>query len=319
MEYIRVTKENLEKEHICCAISNNKDIQVSSKKAWLADRFDEGLVFLKSVERGKCFIEYIPAECAWNPIEAPGYMYINCLWVSGSFKGHGYSSDLLSECIEDSKEKGKKGLCILAAARKKPFLADSKFLKYKGFKACDEADNGIQLWYLPFEEKTEPPVFKECAKHHHINESGYVLYYTNQCPFNAKYVPILEETAQKNGIPLKAVKIENRKDAQNVPTPITTYALFCDGEYPEDITYGKSDVCYELIRAMQLVGINVITRTEVEECFAIIDDEIVWHGGMNLLGKADVWDNLMRIRNSQVATELLEIALGCSEERRKSE
>ena len=46
MEYIRVTKENLEKEHICCAISNNKDIQVSSKKAWLADRFDEGLVFL---------------------------------------------------------------------------------------------------------------------------------------------------------------------------------------------------------------------------------------------------------------------------------
>ena len=222
MEYIRVTKENLEKEHICCAISNNKDIQVSSKKAWLADRFDEGLVFLKSVERGKCFIEYIPAECAWNPIEAPGYMYINCLWVSGSFKGHGYSSDLLSECIEDSKEKGKEGLCILAAARKKPFLADSKFLKYKGFKACDEADNGIQLWYLPFEEKTEPPVFKECAKHHQINESGYVLYYTNQCPFNAKYVPILEETAQKNGIPLKAVKIENRKDAQNVPTPITT-------------------------------------------------------------------------------------------------
>ncbi|SDB44292.1 GyrI-like domain-containing protein [Butyrivibrio sp. INlla16] len=62
--------------------SNNKDVQVSSKKAWLADRFDEGLVFLKSVERGKCFIEYIPAEHAWNPIEAPGYMYIDCLWVS---------------------------------------------------------------------------------------------------------------------------------------------------------------------------------------------------------------------------------------------
>ena len=50
---------NLEKEHICCAISNNKDVQVSSKKAWLSERFDEGLVFLKSVERGKCFIEYI--------------------------------------------------------------------------------------------------------------------------------------------------------------------------------------------------------------------------------------------------------------------
>ena len=56
MEYIRVTKENIEKEHICCAISSNKDIQVISKKNWLKERFDDGLVFLKSIERGKCFI-----------------------------------------------------------------------------------------------------------------------------------------------------------------------------------------------------------------------------------------------------------------------
>ena len=56
MEYIRVTNDNIEKEHICCAISNNKDIQVSSKKAWLQERFNEGLVFLKSKERGKCFM-----------------------------------------------------------------------------------------------------------------------------------------------------------------------------------------------------------------------------------------------------------------------
>ena len=163
MEYIRVTKDNLEKEHICCAISNNKDVQVSSKKAWLTDRFNEGLVFLKSVERGKCFIEYIPAENAWVPIEAEGYMYIDCLWVSGSFKGHGYSTDLLTACIEDSKGKGKKGLCILCAAKKKPFLADPKFLKYKGFAVADEADNGIQLWYLPVEGKTDTPRFKDCG------------------------------------------------------------------------------------------------------------------------------------------------------------
>ena len=231
MEYIRVTRENLEKEHICCAISNNKDVQVSSKKAWLADRFDEGLVFLKSVERGKCFIEYIPAENAWIPVNADGYMYIDCLWVSGSFKGQGYSNDLLEECIRDSREKRKKGLCILAAAKKKPFLADPKFLKYKGFIVGDEADNGIQLWYLPFDKKTEAPRFKECAKHPHIDEKGYVLYYTNQCPFNAKYVPVLEETAKKNKITFKAVKIQTKDEAQSAPTPITTYAFFCDGEY----------------------------------------------------------------------------------------
>ena len=96
---------------------------------------------------------------------------------------------------------------------------------------ADEADNGIQLWYLPFEEKVDVPRFKDCAKHPHIEEKGYVLYYTSQCPFNAKYVPILEETAKKNGIPFKAIHIERRDEAQNAPTPITNYALFHDGEY----------------------------------------------------------------------------------------
>lgn len=113
MEYIRVTKENLEKEHICCAISNNKDIQVSSKKAWLADRFDEGLVFLKSVERGKCFIEYIPAECAWNPIEAPGYMYINCLWVSDLSKAMDIQVTYFPSVLRTAKKRGRKAYVFL--------------------------------------------------------------------------------------------------------------------------------------------------------------------------------------------------------------
>jgi len=231
MEYIQVTNENIEKEHICCAISNNKDIQVLSKKAWLQERFAEGLVFLKSVERGKCFIEYIPAENAWNPISADGYMYIDCLWVSGFFKGHGYSTDLLDACIADSKFKGKFGLCILSASKKKPFLADPKFLIHKGFTVCDEADNDIQLWYLPFDKNAPLPKFRECAKHPHTGEMGYVLYYTSQCPFNAKYVPVIEDIAKEKSIQFRAIHLQSKEEAQKAPTPITTYALFCDGQY----------------------------------------------------------------------------------------
>ncbi|MBR6922706.1 MAG: YoaP domain-containing protein [Clostridia bacterium] len=231
MEYVKVTKENIETEHICCAISNNKDVQVSSKKSWLSERFDDGLVFLKSAERGKCFIEYIPAEHAWVPIDADGYTYIDCLWVSGSFKGHGYSNDLLDACVNDSKEQGRKGLCILSSEKKKPFLADPKYLKYKGFTVCDEADNGIQLWYLPFGKNADKPAFKPCAKHPHVDEDGFVLYYTYQCPFNAKYVPIVEQTAKENGIKFKAIRLQSREEAQNAPTPVTTYALFYNGKY----------------------------------------------------------------------------------------
>ena len=79
---------------------------------------------------------------------------------------------------------------------------------------------------------------------------------------------------------------------------------------PEEIIYGNSDICYELIREMEQIGINVITKTEVEERFAVIDNELVWHGGMNLLGKVDVWDNLMRIKSQEVAAELLEMSIG---------
>ena len=83
---------------------------------------------------------------------------------------------------------------------------------------------------------------------------------------------------------------------------------------PEDVEYGSADVYYELIRDMQQVGIHVVMKPEVEECFAVIDDEVVWHGGMNLLGKADIWDNLMRIKDYQVAAELLESAFGITME-----
>lgn len=231
MEYIQVTKENLAKEHICCALTSNKDVQVSSKKAWLADRFADGLVFLKTAERGKCFIEYIPAENAWLPIHADGYMHINCLWVAGSFKGHGYSNELLDFCIEDSKQKDKVGLSILCSAKKRPFLADPKYLLHKGFSVADESNTGIQLWHFPLKKHAEAPRFKDCAKHPSVNGDGFVLYYTHQCPFNAKYVPIVEQTSKEHGVPFRAVHIETKEQAQRAPTPLTTYALFRNGEF----------------------------------------------------------------------------------------
>lgn len=112
MNYIRINQNNIDKEHICCAMSGKQSL---AKKEWLKQRFDEGLVFYRSEERGKCFIEYIPSENAWIPVEADGYLYINCLWVAGTLKGHGYSNDLLDKCISDAKELGKQGLCILSA------------------------------------------------------------------------------------------------------------------------------------------------------------------------------------------------------------
>lgn len=42
MQYIRITSENIDSEHICCAMSGKQSV---AKKAWLKERFAEGLVF----------------------------------------------------------------------------------------------------------------------------------------------------------------------------------------------------------------------------------------------------------------------------------
>ena len=49
-------------------------------------------------------------------------MDVNCFWVSGSCKEHGYANDLLDECIEDAKQKGK--------AQNAPFAWDDFALFY---------------------------------------------------------------------------------------------------------------------------------------------------------------------------------------------
>lgn len=229
MNYIRITKDNIDKEHICCAMSGK---QSDLKKEWMKQRFDEGLVFYRSAERGKCFIEYIPAENAWVPIEAEGYIYIDCLWIAGSMKGHGYSNDLLNECIRDAKAQGKKGVCILSSdGRKREFLSDPRYMAHKGFTVADRSDTGITLMYLPFDETAEPPRFRACAKHPKMEENGFVLYYTDQCPFTYYWVARVQEAAKEYNISLNVIHITDKDAAQNVPAPVTTYALFKDGKF----------------------------------------------------------------------------------------
>lgn len=49
------------------------------------------------------------------------------------------------------------------------------------------------------------------------------------------------------------------------------------------------------------------------EHYAVVDDEIVWYGSMNLLGKENAEDNLMRVVSKEIAAELMEITFGVSD------
>jgi hypothetical protein len=85
---ITLDQSNIDKEHICCAISDKKcKDSYELKKDWLRQEFENGYVFRRINARAKVFIEYVTAEKGWVPIDAPNYLLINCFWVSGQYKG----------------------------------------------------------------------------------------------------------------------------------------------------------------------------------------------------------------------------------------
>lgn len=232
MEIISVDDKNIHQEHICCALSDEKGPGgVRAKKSWLKDGFKQGLVFKKLNVRGKVFIEYIPAEQAWCPMVAKDYMFINCFWVSGQFKGQGYANLLLEECIKDAKQQGKIGIVALSSHCKKPFLSDPVYLKYKGFQVCDTAQPYYELLALPFSTQGKLPRFKECCKAGEIKQQGIALYYSDQCPHAGKYAILIEKIACERGIPFTLIKYQTAEQAQNAPAPFTTYSLFFDGAF----------------------------------------------------------------------------------------
>ena len=95
------------------------------------------------------------------------------------------------------------------------------------------------------------------------------------------------------------------KQRQEDGVKITVMTLNPEG-YPEE----KIEDTKVLIEILENCGINVRLRDHMHEHFAIIDDEIVWYGSMNLLSRAKVEDNLIRVKSTDVAQELLEMTFG---------
>ncbi len=104
-------------------------------------------------------------------------------------------------------------------------------MAHKGFRTADTSACGISLLYLPLAEDAQPPRFKVCAREPKTEESGFVIYYTDQCPFAYYWAARVQAAAQEHGVPLTLVHITSREQAQNAPAPVTTYALFRDGKF----------------------------------------------------------------------------------------
>ncbi|WP_422857805.1 GNAT family N-acetyltransferase [Flagellimonas sp. S174] len=231
---IELNLENIDSEHICCAISDKKCADsYQAKKDWLKKEFANGYVFRRLDERAKVFIEYGPAENAWIPITAPNYLNVNCFWVSGKYKKNGYGKALLQSAVEDAKAQNKNGLVTVVGTKKFHFMSDTKWLLRQGFEEVEKISSGFSLLALKFNESSENLKFNESVLSGECpNKKGIVVYYSNRCPF-AEFHALnsLVETAEKRNLPLKVIKLKTMDDAQNCPSPATIFSLFLDGKF----------------------------------------------------------------------------------------
>ena len=77
-------------------------------------------------------------------------------------------------------------------------------------------------------------------------------------------------------------------------------------------SYGFGDAAYwmQLHEDMRRAGFFIRTVEEYCDRFAVIDQEVVWYGNINLLAKDKVDDSIMRVRSKGIAGELMEITFG---------
>ena len=234
MEILKLTKTNIQDEHICCAISDKKcKSGYDKKKEWLKTEFKNGYNFQKVNVRGKVFIEYVPIEASWLPIEGDNFMVINCFWVAGQFKAQGNGKKLFNQCLFDTKSNSMDGIVAISSENKRPFMTDPKFLKHLGFEIIDEAKPFFKLWGLKTNKKAIFPKIIETAKSGKCSDKdGITAYYSDTCPFTDYYInEHLRTYAESKNIPLTIHHIDSKEKAKQLPIPWVINSIFYKGEF----------------------------------------------------------------------------------------
>lgn len=224
--FLHLSPENLKREHICCAITGAQHQEgVDRKKAFLSRSFDHGLVFRKLDVRGKVFIEYAPAEAAWRPVLAPGYLVIHCLWVSGRYKGRRLGQDLLEHCLADAE----KYLGVVTVAGRSPYLTDTRFYLHHGFELIERTETGYDLVCHRGSPEAPIPCFADNARRGTVPEDeGVHFEYVYQCPFVPGCLRAMASVAVDLGLEVSQRELD-LEGAQNAASPFGTFGAFLYG------------------------------------------------------------------------------------------
>ncbi|UCB53602.1 MAG: GNAT family N-acetyltransferase [Candidatus Zixiibacteriota bacterium] len=225
-------------DYSLCGYKRIKQEGYKRKTDWLKRRFKEGMKvkILHSSEDGSVgMIEYVPGEYAWRAVEAEGYMLIHCLFIMPKkLKGKGYGSLMVDECVKDARKQKMHGVAVVA--RKGTWMASRELFLKNGFELVDTAPPDFELLVKKFKKSAPSPKFKDdWNRRLRKYDKGLTIIRSDQCPYVAKALREICETAQKTyGIKPRVIELKSGKDAQRAPSPFGVFSIILHGKLVAD-------------------------------------------------------------------------------------
>ncbi len=228
----KVGPENLLDCGIGC-LTDPKNQGYQPKIEWLQKRFAEGLrLLLCRDEKGKplAFLEYVPGEYAWRPVDAKGWLFVHCLWVypKGQKVG-GLGSRLIRACLEEARQAHAMG--VTAMVSDGAWMAGKQVYLKNGFQQIAEVDR-FQL-VIHHLKKGPEPRFRDISGNM-AKYRGLHIVYSAQCPMLPKSVNDLSEMATEHGLKLKVTMLNSAREAQDAPSYYGVFNLLWNGRLLAD-------------------------------------------------------------------------------------
>jgi N-acetylglutamate synthase-like GNAT family acetyltransferase len=229
IEIINLTPTNIADYGVCGYKDVKKHVELRQKIDWFREYYPKGLrikALLSKQGRYQGMLEYIPRKYAHRPVDAEGYMFIHCIFVGfkKEFKGKGYGSALIDECIKEAQKVNMHGVAVVT--RKGSFMSKKDIFLAKGFVLVEKAEPDFELLVLKFNQQAANPKFKNMKKQLKKYNKGLFIIRSVQCPYTEKNVNVMLETAtNKFNLNAKLIDLKDSKAVQQSPCAFGTFCI----------------------------------------------------------------------------------------------
>ncbi|MBN2105468.1 GNAT family N-acetyltransferase [bacterium] len=229
---VRVTVENIAEYPQAICYINPKNEFFSKKVEWLKEQFQKGLIikllYLEDVKRPVGFIEYVPGEYCWRPVNAKNYMFIHCLWTNGrKYQHQGLGTSLIAEAEKDATEM----FGMAAVTSDQAFMANKTLFLKNGYTIVAETGKEqllVKQW------KTGPLPSVNESKNELEKYQELTMIYSRQCPWVARFMEEVKPVLREKHLKPKIIELKTAEEAHQAPSLYGVFHLIYQGRLLAD-------------------------------------------------------------------------------------